>query len=589
MEEKTTKKREWVKNAAIIFLTVMLLLTFFSNTIMNYSLPEVATQYVVNGSITAKVRGTGTITASDPYNVAITESRKISSVAVQVGAEVQKGDVLFSLEDSQSTELLTAQKALEDLELAYQKSLLDGTIDESIINKVESGNVSSTDEYKAQIEKAINAVSAAQAKTDACQATVNSLARAISLLANGVVENTADTATLYTAFNNLVAAKATLTGIQNTEAYYTGILGSYSTPAEAATALTAAETALTAATTTRDNAYTAWNTSVGTAEQKAALLVTYNNTVTAYNTAKTTRDTAAAVVAAIASNDQLLSGEQVKEASAKLNVANLQAVYDAAVSGLNAKKTDADSALTTATAALTAATTAKTNLIAGIQTTIGLSSQSDAIATQKKVVDDLLSKSVGATVTAPVTGTVTAVNFVAGQTADANATMAVIQMSDKGFTLEFSVTNDQAKNVSVGDVAEAVNAWYYSNLTATLSAIKADPSNPGKSKLLHFDISGDVTGGQSLSLSVGQKSADYDLIVPNSAIREDNNGKFILIVESKSSPLGNRYIATRVDVEVLASDDTQTAISGALYGSEYVITTSTKPVEAGKQVRLAEQ
>ena len=78
------------------------------------------------------------------------------------------------------------------------------------------------------------------------------------------------------------------------------------------------------------------------------------------------------------------------------------------------------------------------------------------------------------------------------------------------------------------------------------------------------------------------------MIVPNSAVREDKNGKFILIVESRNSPLGNRYIATRVDVEVLATDDLNTAISAALYGYEYVITTATKPVEAGKQVRLAE-
>lgn len=60
----------------------------------------------------------------------------------------------------------------------------------------------------------------------------------------------------------------------------------------------------------------------------------------------------------------------------------------------------------------------------------------------------------------------------------------------------------------------------------------------------------------------------------------------MLIVESKSSPLGTRYYATRYDVQVLASDDTQTAISGGFYGYESVITTSTKPVEAGKLVRL---
>ena len=42
-------------------------------------------------------------------------------------------------------------------------------------------------------------------------------------------------------------------------------------------------------------------------------------------------------------------------------------------------------------------------------------------------------------------------------------------------------------------------------------------------------------------------------------------------------------------MDVIASDDNNTAISaGMLYGYEYVITTATKPVEAGKQVRLNE-
>ena len=46
-ENEGRKKREWVKNAAIVFLTIMLILTFFSNTIMNYSLPEVASTFPV--------------------------------------------------------------------------------------------------------------------------------------------------------------------------------------------------------------------------------------------------------------------------------------------------------------------------------------------------------------------------------------------------------------------------------------------------------------------------------------------------------------------------------------------------------------
>jgi hypothetical protein len=139
----------------------------------------------------------------------------------------------------------------------------------------------------------------------------------------------------------------------------------------------------------------------------------------------------------------------------------------------------------------------------------------------------------------------------------------------------------------VGDKADLVNSWRYDDVDVVLSSIKPDTTNPGQNKLLTFDISGDVTPGQTLNVSVGQKSASYDCIVPNSAIREDNNGKFVLIVESKSSPLGNRYVATRVDVQVLASDDTQSAVTGGLSGWEFVITTSNKPVEAGKLVRLS--
>ena len=104
------------------------------------------------------------------------------------------------------------------------------------------------------------------------------------------------------------------------------------------------------------------------------------------------------------------------------------------------------------------------------------------------------------------------------------------------------------------------------------------------------DVSGDgsVTVGQSLSVVLGERGATYDIIVPNSAIREDSNGKYVLVVESRPGPLSNRYIATRYDVTVVASDDSSSAISGALYGSEFIITTSTKPIEAGQQVRLVE-
>ena len=36
--ERSAARKDWIKNLAIVFLSIMLILTFFSNTIMNYSL-----------------------------------------------------------------------------------------------------------------------------------------------------------------------------------------------------------------------------------------------------------------------------------------------------------------------------------------------------------------------------------------------------------------------------------------------------------------------------------------------------------------------------------------------------------------------
>ena len=40
-KEMQTSRKRLIKRIAIVFLIAMLILTFFSNTIMNYSLPEV--------------------------------------------------------------------------------------------------------------------------------------------------------------------------------------------------------------------------------------------------------------------------------------------------------------------------------------------------------------------------------------------------------------------------------------------------------------------------------------------------------------------------------------------------------------------
>lgn len=549
MNENARKRREWVKTAAIVFLSVMLVLTFFSNTIMNYSLPEVATQYVQSGTVTAKIRGSGTVESGDPYNIEVKESRKVASVAVKEGDTVAQGDVILYLADEESEELKTAQTALEDAWRAYDEALLSESMTASDVQAANSNTTVAT--YRQRLTDAQSAVKTAQKKYDDLQTKYDSYTNQLAQLPS----NNADKSELQEAYDNaktaLEDATAAQTEIQNAldEAnrwldYYSGVStssGNAGTEDEAAAAQWQA----------RVNEITAQLNNAKTVTAAAQL---------ANDRAKTALDNK------IASGDTTDEKESLTRQQAAVGVEK-----DQAQTVLTEKKEEL------------------TELLATITNVFNLDKQSDAIQKAQETVDELTEKSIGATVTADIAGTVTKINVVAGETTSATMPVAVLQPEGKGYTMSFSVTNEQAKRLSVGDKADLVNAWRYDDVDVTLASMKPDTTDPGQKKLLTFDVSGSVTAGQTLNISVGQKSAAYDFIVPNSAIREDNNGKFILTVTSKSSPLGNRYIATRVDVEVLASDDNQSAVSsGMLYGYEYVITTSTKPVEAGKQVRLAE-
>lgn len=218
MNEKTTKRREWVKNAAIIFLSVMLVLTFFSNTIMNYSLPEVATQYVQSGSITAKIRGTGTVEASDPYNMIINDTRVIESVAVKAGDDVEKGDTIFVLENKESEELkaareelITLETALDNAILAYETKILDGTLSAGTIAGVQSGNIESASTAQARVQAAKDKVTNLENTKAGYEASLANLASQEALLENNsIYDAAAKEAALNSANLQLRSAQAQL-------------------------------------------------------------------------------------------------------------------------------------------------------------------------------------------------------------------------------------------------------------------------------------------------------------------------------------------------------------------------------------------
>ena len=583
-----TDRKDKIKNITIIFLLVMLILTFFSNTIMNYSLVEVSTQQVTSGQITSKVRGSGSVEASESYSVTIEETRKIATVNVKKDAEVATGDLLFTLEDTDSDELDAAKKSLNEAQAAYESAVLTAGITVAERQSIEAGKGSSLTQKQNEIAAANQRVKDAQAAVDAAQASVDKIKAQIDAVSNSTADTTTEEKAVLDAEKKNSEAQDSLTSAEST---YTPVKSAYDA---ALSALQSAQSAYDEAKTDYDAAEKAYKADASKKDARDTAELAMNKAQAKVNTAQSTFNTCQANLnkvqgsydsAKSAAND---SKNALSNANYNLSVKKLTGTNTAEANNLQAQLNTATAALTDANTALTSATNDQKKVTDKISGEVTIASAYKTMTDLQEEVAKLQAKSIGTEITSPISGTVTDIAVTAGTTVNANDVMMTIQPENKAYVLQFSVTENQAKKVRVGDTAEILNNWYGNDVSAVVSAIRKDPQNRSNSIII-CEMKGDVSVGDSYTLSIGEQSSNYDTIVPTSAIREDSNGKFILIIESKSTPLGNRYYARRVDVDVITSDDTKSAVTGALEGYEYVITTTTKPIKENEQVRLASE
>lgn len=599
-----TDRKDKIKNITIIFLLVMLILTFFSNTIMNYSLVEVSTQQVTSGQITSKVRGSGSVEASESYSVTIEETRKIATVNVKKDAEVATGDLLFTLEDTDSDELDTAKKSLNEAQAAYESAVLTAGITVAERQSIEAGKGSSLTQKQNEIAAANQRVKDAQAAVDAAQASVDKIKAQIDAVSNSTADTTAEEKAVLDAEKKNSAAQDSLT---SAESAYMPVKSAYDA---ALSALQSAQNAYDEAVALKNEAEAKYNSAKkyyddnNSPDNKTAMdnaKTVLDTSVSAMNKAKRQLDADQSTFKTCQANLNKVQGSYdsakstatdsknaLSNANYNLSVKKLTGTNTAEANNLQAQLNTATAALTDANTALTSATNDQKKVTDKISGEVTIASAYKTMTDLQEEVAKLQAKSIGTEITSPISGTVTDIAVTAGTTVNANDVMMTIQPENKAYVLQFSVTENQAKKVRVGDTAEVLNNWYGNNVSAVVSAIRKDPQNRSNSIII-CDMKGDVSVGDSYTLSIGEQSSNYDTIVPTSAIREDSNGKFILIIESKSTPLGNRYYARRVDVEVITSDNTKSAVTGALEGYEYVITTTTKPIKENEQVRLASE
>lgn len=614
--ETKVKNREWVKDAAIIFLVVLLILTFFSNTIMNRTLPEVATAEVTNGAIVAKVRGSGTVTANGKHQVKAKEIRTIRSVMIKAGQEVNAGDVLFVLGEGDATALEQAKETLRDLQFAYQRMAVSTpTFNYTSYNRAITNAETAYQRALEKLEKARNErntrindpiTKAALERYEAADAYARQLEEEYASMTEAkkkqLQEEIANLQEQLKPYEDAVKDKQ-----DAVDAAMTAVSNAYAILAAAEEALQVAE-----------DEYNLVLKDVDAVTEDVFNLY-YNNWLTAKSNKDTAdqsvKDAEDVLIAAQQALDAAHSSEyneimnQITAKQAELDAADDTAHYEEVKKALETRETlyyeytnlagsvedDYQAAANAAEDARNAVNAAYDDLYVAQQMNeqslqasyVDLQQQAEKIRLQQEKIKSLAGDEENV-ITANVSGTVNTVDCTAGDTVLKDALLCTIEVPDMGHTLTFSVTNDQAQRLRIGDTATVSNYYWGNSITATLTSIRTDPKNPQTNKLLTFDLTGDVTTGAELTISVGQKSANYDLIVPNSAIKSDTNGSYVLAVSVKSSPLGNRYTARRVSVEVLANDDNNSAVVADLANGDYVITTSSAPLSSGDMVRMAD-
>lgn len=712
------KRREWVKTAAIIFLTIMLLLTFFSNTIMNYSLPEVSAKYVQSGSLSEQIRGTVTVEAAQQYEVKYSgSSRVVEAVEVKQGDTVEKGQVLLRFEEGESPDLEAAEIELENKRDEYKTKLLDAGVDysadelaiknlEEDIEKLKQSLGGNTD-YKKKIEekKGIeDKIGEITQKSDdltkqigEINNQINGLTKQINEITNQINEKTkqSDDLTkeskdiegeithindqltalgsddfaslddeyskvLLPLYDDVIKYKTEKEKYDKQVEQLTKELGDNVTSQDIINKQAEVDKLQARLDTLKEQYLEALvsddgdpisinqsirDTNIDLNKAKAELYEMYSKQTTSNLTSlklKTATNNQTTFANKYTNAENTLNLKKI-EVSRKLNDKKKKVKVkldkkNAEIDGVKSQIDDLKSQIDNLNSQISDlklqiesinlqidgkkseienATLDKTQVEADIETINLIESkerdlENQKLALKKKQKEDLAAagkddiaidallrdiqhledkvkrikdNAAGGEITAQVAGVISSMKIVAGETLESGTSVASIEMVEKGYTASFTVTIDQAKKVKVGDLAEIQYFWG-GEAQAKLAQIKADSSN-AQNKQLVFDVTGDVVPGQSLQLVLGGKGQPYECIIPNNAIKEDSNGKFVLTVVAKSSPLGNRYIAKRADITVLASDGVNTAVTGVVQ-SDFIISTSTKPINAGDQVRLVE-
>lgn len=193
--------------------------------------------------------------------------------------------------------------------------------------------------------------------------------------------------------------------------------------------------------------------------------------------------------------------------------------------------------------------------------------------------------------TTPVSGIVTAVNAVKGAPVPSGKAAVSIADLSKGQQMKATIDDAKAPYVAVGDKTELIfatlnNARIPVQITNIRDAVNASGQSGDKGKEVTFTLKDDrLKGGETGEFDIIKKTASFRSLLPNDAVREDDQGTYVLLLKEKKGPLGTEYVAQRANVQIGDADDTKTSIENGITPLDKVIVSSSKSISDGDRVR----
>ena len=520
----------WLKGLAGL-LAVMLVFTIASRVVASITVPQVTASAPSSGKIEHTVMASGTVEAGGEKAIVTEEGILVAQVNVHTGESIGEGETLFALDmDSLEDQIYELQNQIKKLQLEND-SLKKNKAQADAKQQLELKRAQ--EDYEETIAK--NTVSDGKAN-EALQKAADAKSQAEKEL------NSAKDA-LAQAEKELNAVKEELQNVK-----------------EAA-----------AAEQSKDTADQPKDAADSDASGKNEQDNTTNSTITQK----------------LQQLEEAVQEKQNTYDTIQAKVTEKQAALDSASVALEEKQEQLESSTSTAEDAKKAAERAVED--AGLSADIDHTQEINAISLEQfqKQLEKLKTlKQQNGEITAPSSGIITKVCVETGQkTTDT----AAVVMSDEQSGLFFTTTTDSKNReyLSVGDNATITGVG---KETSDCSIVSLETSKDGSSIKVLIAMQGDdFLPGESAQMTATRKSESYDYLVPVTAVWQENNKAYVLLLETENTVLGEQYIARKAEVQILDKNSSYAAVSGnSLSADCQIITDSDRTVGNGDVVRMTE-